>query len=63
MNEKLCIFIKIHCSLFQGSNWQQLSIGLDNGLVPNRQQAIIWNNADQIHMLTDANMPHWEEMC
>ena len=26
-------------------NWQ-LSIGLDNGLAPNRRQAIIWTNAD-----------------
>ena len=25
------------------------SIGSDNGLVPNRRQAIIWINADQIH--------------
>ena len=25
------------------------SIGLDNGLVPNRRQAIIWTNADLIH--------------
>ena len=24
-------------------------IGLDNGLAPNRQQAIIWTNADPIH--------------
>ena len=30
----------------QGSNWQSSSIGLDNGLAPNRWQAIIWTNAD-----------------
>ena len=30
----------------QGSNWQSSSIGLDNGLAPNRRQAIIWTNAD-----------------
>ena len=30
-------------------NWQQCSIGLDNGLAPNRRQAIIWTNADPIH--------------
>ena len=24
-------------------------IGLDNGLAPNRRQAIIWTNADMIH--------------
>ena len=27
----------------------KFSIGLDNGLALNRQQAIIWTNADQIH--------------
>ena len=32
----------------QGPNWQYPSIGLDNGLVPNRQQGIIWTNADRI---------------
>ena len=30
------------CSL--GSNWQQTTIGSDNGLSPNRRQAIIWIN-------------------
>ena len=35
------------CSLC--SNWQWYSIGLDNGLAPNRRQAIIWTNADPIH--------------
>ena len=33
----------------QESNWQWLSPGLDNGLAPNRRQAIIWTNADPIH--------------
>ena len=32
----------------QGSNRQSSSIGLDNGLAPNRWQAIIWTNADSI---------------
>ena len=32
-----------------GSNWQYLSIGLDNGLAPNRWQAITWTNAEPIH--------------
>ena len=31
------------------SNWQWSSIGLDNGLAPNRRQAIIRTNADPIH--------------
>ena len=34
------------CSL--GSNWRQPSIGLDNGLAPNRRQEIIWKTADPI---------------
>ena len=29
----------------QGSNWKHSSIGSDNGLAPNRRQAIIWTNA------------------
>ena len=33
----------------QGSNRQQTSIGLDNGLAPNRQQANILTNANPIH--------------
>ena len=37
MNEKFCILIQI-----------SRKFGLDNGLVPNRRQAIIWTNADPI---------------
>ena len=33
----------------QESNWQWAGIGLDNGLAPDRRQAIIWTNADPIH--------------
>ena len=33
----------------KGFNWQQTSTGLDNGLAPNRRQAIIWTNADPIN--------------
>ena len=29
--------------------WQQPSIGLVNGLMPNRRQAVIWTNADPVH--------------
>ena len=28
----------------QGSNWQYSKIGSDNGLAPNKRQAIIWTN-------------------
>ena len=40
---------KFHWSLSFRSNWQQPSIRFDNGLAPNRRQAIIWTNADPIH--------------
>ena len=33
----------------QRSNWQYPIIGLDNGLAPNRRQAIICTNTDPIH--------------
>ena len=49
MNEKFFISIKISLKCSLGSNWQQFSIGLDNGLVTNRLQAIIWTIADPIH--------------
>ena len=32
------------------SNWQYPSSGSGNGLTPNRRQAIIWTNADPIHI-------------
>ena len=32
-----------------GSNWQYVIIGLDNGLVPDRQQAIIWTKEGLVH--------------
>ena len=35
------------CSL--GSNWQNSSIGSDNGLAPNRRQAIICTNVYPVH--------------
>ena len=31
------------------SNWQYPSMGLDNGLAPNKRQAIVWANAAPIH--------------
>ena len=43
LNENFRILTTIsQCSL--GSNWQYGSISSDNGLVPNRRQAIIWAN-------------------
>ena len=42
-------WFKLHCSVFQGSNSQQPSVGLVSGLVVDWRQAIIWTNADPIH--------------
>ena len=39
-------FTEVCC---QGSNRQYVSIGLSNGLAPNRRQAITWTNADPVH--------------
>ena len=33
----------------QGSNRQYNSMGLDDGLAPNRRQPIIWTNVERIH--------------
>ena len=48
----------------QGSNWQQPSIGLDNGLALNRRQAIIWTITHPIHgriyaALGGDGLTHW----
>ena len=48
MNEKFCILIKISLK-FCPKGPIDNSIGLDNGLTPNKRQAIIWSNADPIH--------------
>ena len=32
-----------------GSNWQYGSIGSDNGLAPNRRQAIIWTDVGMLY--------------
>ena len=38
-----------------GSNWQNSSIGSDNGLAPNKRQVIVWTNDGQF---TDAYIHH-----
>ena len=40
----------------EGSNWQYISIGLDNGLAPNRRQAIIWTNDGLIYWCIYASL-------
>ena len=35
------------CSL--GCNWQDVSVGSDNGWAPNKGQAIIWSNDDPFY--------------
>ena len=43
-----CIFRNLDYNITevcsQGTNWQYVSIGLDDGLAPNRCQVIIWTN-------------------
>ena len=46
-------FINI-CSLW--SNWQYGSIGSDNGLAPNRRQAIIWTNVGMFYWRINASL-------
>ena len=35
----------------QRSNWHYVSIGSDDGLAPNRQQAIIWTNGGLVYLM------------
>ena len=44
--KSVVFWLKIHWSLFLGF---QSRVGLDNGLAPNRQQAIIWTIAEPIY--------------
>ena len=45
-----CIFIKISLKFVSDDPIDnELSIGVDKGLVPNRRQGIIWTNIDPIH--------------
>ena len=52
--------VKLHWNMFLGSNCQKYSIGFDNGLVPNRQQAIIWSNEDLISWCIYVSLEHSE---
>ena len=36
----------------EGPNWQFVSIGSGNGLVPSRHQAITWTSDDLVHMMS-----------
>ena len=49
MNEKILYFDQNFTEVYYwGFNWQDISICSGNGLMPNRQQAITWANADPI---------------
>ena len=48
MDGKLCILVKIAVKSVTNGSIDN-NIGSDNGLVLDRQQAIIWTNAYQIH--------------
>ena len=43
----------------QGSSEQYTSIGLDNGLTPNRQHAIIWANDGLLIVINCVSRPQW----
>ena len=48
--------LKFHQFFFSlGSNWQYASTGSNNGLAPNRWQAIIWANADLSYKCINAS--------
>ena len=49
LNEKFCILIQISLKFVPKGRLFKFSIGLDNGVAPNRWQAIIWTNADPTH--------------
>ena len=64
VNDKFSILIKISLK-FVPKCWQYTSIGLDNGLAPNRRQATIQTNAVLIHWriyaaLEDMNLAEWK---
>ena len=58
---------KFHWALFLRLQLTITSIGLDDGLVPNRRQAIIWTNVDPIHwhiyvaLGKDELMQYWKK--
>ena len=55
VNEKFFILIKISLKFVSKHLTDNNSaFGLDTGLVPNRQQAIIWSNVDPIHSIYTA---------
>ena len=47
--KSLVFWLKFHWKCPYEFNWEYPYIGLDNGLAPNRWQAIIWTNTDLIH--------------
>ena len=52
VNQKFRILIKISLKFVPEDPIDKTpNFGLDNGLAPNRRQAIIWINADPIHWL------------
>ena len=50
MNEKYCILIQISLKFVPKDPIDnEPALVLDNGMAPNKRQAIIWTNADPIH--------------
>ena len=40
-NKMFVFWLKVDWNMILGSNWQYISIGFDNDMMPDRQQAII----------------------
>ena len=65
VNENFGILIKILLKFVpKGPIDENPAFGLDNGLVPNRRQVIIWTNAGLIHWyiyvaLGEDELTHW----
>ena len=54
------MLIQISMKLVQGSNWQYVITGSDNGLATNRRQAITWANVDPDLCRHSASLGHNE---
>ena len=54
VNKNFVFWLIFHLSCPEGSSYQYVSIGSDNGLATNRRQAIIWTNAEPVRRRENA---------
>ena len=63
LNAKVWILMKMSQNIIFLRVWFQLvSIGCSNGLVPNRQQAMVWTNVDDAYM-SHTGVDELKEIC